>query len=255
VVIVHGAGEHSDRYRHVAERLVAEGLATYALDHRGHGRSDGARALIDRLDSAVSDIDQLVTIAGDAHPGMPLFMIGHSMGGTFAVQYALAHQARLAGLVLSGPLAALDGAPAPLRAVGRVLSVIAPRLPLIGVDASLVSRDQGVVDAYRSDPLVHHGKLPARTLAELVTAIDAFPERTPQITVPTLILYGTADGLAPPSGSAMLGERIGAADLTVRPYEGLAHEIFNEPERAAVLDDLCGWLNTHVASAVPGAAG
>jgi acylglycerol lipase len=248
VVIVHGAGEHSGRYRHVADRLVAEGFAVSALDHRGHGRSDGPRALIDRLDRAVSDIDGVVTMARGARPDLPVFMLAHSMGGTFAVQYALAHQQHLAGLILSGPLAALDGAPAPLRLAGRVLSVIAPGMGLIAVDSGLVSRDPDVVLAYRADPLVHHGKLPARTLAELASAIDAFPARVSEITVPTLIMYGTQDGLAPTRGSEMLGERIGAADMTITPYEGLYHEIFNEPERETVLDELCAWLDAHVAA-------
>jgi alpha-beta hydrolase superfamily lysophospholipase len=249
VVIVHGAGEHSGRYQHVAQRLVTEGYAVYALDHRGHGRSDGPRALIDRLDSAVSDIESVVAIARDAHPGLPVFMLAHSMGGTFGVQYALAHQDRLAGLILSGPLAALDGAPAPLRLVGRMLSVLAPGVGLIAVDSGLVSRDPQVVEAYRGDPLVHHGKLPARTLAELARAIDAFPARAPQITLPTLILYGTEDRLAPPRGSVMLGERIASDDKTIKPYEGLYHEILNEPERERVLDDLCAWLDAHTRTA------
>ena len=231
VVIVHGFGEHSDRYEHVARRLVAEGYATYALDHRGHGRSEGPRAVIDRLAGAVSDIDRLVVLAGDAHPGLPVFMLGHSMGGLLAVQYALEHRDRLTGLLLSGALAALDAAPAPARLIARMLSVVAPGAGLIALDASLVSRDPQVVAAYRADPMVHHGKLPARTVAELMAAGQRFPERVPQITVPTLIMYGSEDRLCPPSGSVMLGERIGAADMTVTPYEGLYHEILNEPEQ------------------------
>jgi acylglycerol lipase len=253
VVIVHGAGEHSGRYQHVAERLTTKRYAVYALDHQGHGRSEGPRALIDRIDRAVSDIDGLVTMARGAYPELPVFMLAHSMGGTFGVQYALAHQQRLAGLILSGPLAALDGAPAPLRIVGRLLSVIAPRMGLIAVDSRMVSRDPQVVEAYRTDPLVHHGKLPARTVAELASAIDAFPDSVERITIPTLIFYGTADALAPPRGSEMLAQRIGSTDLTVIPYEGLYHEILNEPEQDAVMDDLCVWLDAHVGAAVRGA--
>jgi acylglycerol lipase len=253
VVIVHGAGEHSGRYQHVAERLTIRGYAVYALDHQGHGRSEGPRALIDRIDRAVTDIDGVVTMARGAYPELPVFMLAHSMGGTFGVQYALAHQQRLAGLILSGPLAALDGAPAPLRIAGRLLSVIAPQMGLIAVDSTMVSRDPQVVEAYRTDPLVHHGKLPARTVAELAGAIDAFPESVGRITLPTLILYGTADALAPPRGSEMLAQRIGSTDLTVTPYEGLYHEILNEPEQEAVMDDLCAWLDAHVGAAVGGA--
>ncbi len=135
VVIVHGAGEHSGRYEHVAQRLVDDGFAVFALDHRGHGRSAGARALIDRLANAVADLDDLVGAAVERHPGRPVFMVGHSMGGALAVQYALAHQQRLAGLALSGALASLDAAPAPARLIARGLSVLAPRLGLIAVDS------------------------------------------------------------------------------------------------------------------------
>jgi acylglycerol lipase len=240
VVIAHGAGEHSGRYTHVAQRLVDQGYAVYAIEHRGHGRSQGPRALIDRIDSAVADLDKLVALAGHAHPGAPRFLLGHSMGGTIALSYALAHQQRLAGLVLSGPLA-------PMRITARILSALAPRTPLVAIDSSLVSRDPAVVADYRSDPLVHHGKLPARTVVELADAIETFPEAVSAITVPTLIMYGTDDGLCPPPGSVMLSERIGSPDKTLTAYPGLAHEILNEPEREQVLDDLCSWLAQRVA--------
>jgi acylglycerol lipase len=277
IVIVHGASEHSGRYGHVAAALVADGYAVHASDHRGHGRSDGPRAVIDRLASAVADVDQLVLEAREQHPGVPIFMLGHSMGGTVALSYALRHQPddsraaqlseaggradggreRLAGLILSGPLAALEAAPAGLRLVGRVLSVLAPSLPLVAIDATLVSRDPAVVRDYESDPLNHHGKLPARTVAELAAAIKTFPEAVSAITIPTLILYGTADRLCPPSGSTMLAERIGVADKTVKAYAGLFHEILNEPERDDVLTDIRGWLAerlTNGSSPGPGTA-
>jgi acylglycerol lipase len=249
VVIAHGAGEHSDRYRHVAARLVADGYAAYAIEHRGHGRSGGPRALVDRLDNAVADLDALVSLAAAEHPGIGIFLLGHSMGATVAVSYALAHQERLSGLILSGPLAALAAAPAPMRAAAKVLSAIAPQLPMFAIDASLVSRDPAVVEAYRADPLVYHGKLPVRTVAELAAAIDTFPGDVSRITIPTVIMYGTADGLCPTEGSVMLGERLGSADKTLTAYDGLYHEIFNEPEQERVLDDLCSWLAAHVAVA------
>jgi alpha-beta hydrolase superfamily lysophospholipase len=242
VVIAHGAGEHSGRYAHVAARLVAEGYAVYALDHRGHGRSEGPRALLDRMDNAVADLDALVVMAANSSPDTKTFLLGHSMGGAVSLRYAMKHQDRLDGLILSGPLAALDSAPAPARLAARVLSALTPRLPLVGVDPSLVSRDPKVVQAYVSDPLVHHGKLPARTVAELAAAVESFPAAVPAITVPTLIMYGTADALCPPAGSVMLSERIGAADKTIKSYEGLHHEILNEPEHEQVLDDLVAWL-------------
>ena len=246
VVIAHGAGEHSGRYSHVAQRLVDDGYAVHAIEHRGHGRSQGPRALIDRIDNAVADLDRLVVSACDAHPGTPVFLLGHSMGGTIGLSYALAHQQRLAGLVLSGPLAALEAVPAPMRITARTLSVLAPRTPLIAIDSALVSRDPAVVDDYRADPLVHHGKLPARTVVELAGAIEGFPAAVEAITVATLIMYGTEDGLCPPHGSVMLSECIGSSDKTLKGYNGLYHEILNEPEREQVLDDLCSWLSQRV---------
>jgi acylglycerol lipase len=251
VVLAHGAGEHLGRYEHVASRLVSEEYAVYALDHRGHGRSDGPRALIDRVGNAVADIDQVVSRADSEHPDVPLFLLGHSMGGCFAVRYAIDHQDRLHGLVLSGPLAALDAAPAPVRLIARGLSAVAPRLGVFAVDPSLVSRDPEVVKAYEEDPLVHHGKLPVRTVAELATAVESFPGNVGVITVPTLIMYGTEDKLAPPAGSVMLSERISSSDKTTIPYEGLYHEIFNEPEQQQVMDDMCAWLVRHTS---PGTA-
>lgn len=255
IVIVHGASEHSGRYRHVSEALVADGYAVYALDHRGHGRSDGPRALIDRLASAVADVDRLVSEVRAEHPELPIVMLGHSMGGTVALSYTIRHQERLTALILSGPLAALEAAPAPLRLLGRLLSVLAPTLPLIDIDASQVSRDPEVVRVYEADPLNHHGKLPARTVAELARAIDGFPEAVTTITLPVLILYGTDDGLAPPSGARMLERRIASADKTTIAYPGLFHEILNEPERDAVLTDIRGWLAERLNAGVAAGGG
>jgi acylglycerol lipase len=254
IVLVHGLGEHSGRYDHVVARLVGEGYAVHALDHRGHGRSDGPRALIEDMDDAVADLDTLVDMAVASQPGLPVFMLGHSMGGLLGLRYALAHQDRLAGLVLSAALAQLDAVPKPLELVGRALSVIAPRAPLIAIDATLVSRDPAVVAAYRSDPLVHHGKVPARTAVQLADTVQRFPTTVGAITVPTLILYGTADGLCPPAGSEMLARRLGSADLTVKAYDGLFHEILNEPERDAVLDDIVAWLAARVRAGEPDTA-
>lgn len=249
VAIAHGAGEHSGRYAHVADRFTRQGYAVYAIDHRGHGRSQGPRALIDRMDNAVADLHRLIEFAAGRHPGVPLFLLGHSMGGTVAVSYALTHQDRLSGLILSGPLAAIDPVPAPARLAATTLSRIAPRTPAIRVDSSRVSRDPAVVENYRRDPLVHHGKLPVRTVAELAAAIEAFPHRVATIDVPTLILYGSEDGLCPPRGSEMLAQRIGSTEITARCYAGLYHEILNEPEREQVLDDICSWLAARVGAA------
>jgi acylglycerol lipase len=245
VVIAHGGGEHSGRYAQVAARLNAAGYAAYALDHRGHGRSTGRRALIDRLDNVLADLDTFVALVAAGHPGRPLYLLGHSLGGTFAIAYAVRREERLAGLLLSGPVAALEAASPALRRVARLLSVVVPTLGVYRVDPSRISRDPAVVQAYRDDPLVHHGALPVRTVAEVGTAVERFPAQVPRLRLPLLVMHGGADSIAPPSGSRMVHQRAGSPDRTLRLYDGLYHEILNEPERETVLGDVVGWLDAH----------
>lgn len=245
IVIVHGYGDHSGRYQHVAERLVAEGYLVLAPDHHGHGESEGPRGRIS-FEDAVADLDQLTNIAAQAAPGRPLFMLGHSMGGALALRYALAHGDRLAGLIVSGPLVEVQGRAA-AKLLGRVLGVVAPGAPVARIDPAQVSRDPAVVAAYESDPLVHHDPLPAQTVAEFLRHAATLPGDVSAVTVPTLLLYGTADQLCAPSGAVLVSERIGATDLVVKSYEGLYHEILNEPEREQVLDDIVEWLDVRTA--------
>jgi lysophospholipase len=249
VTISHGFGEHSGRYAHVAERLVAEGYAAYALDHHGHGHSEGVRARISLAD-AVVDLDRLIGIEAERHPNRDLFLLGHSMGGAIALRYAMAHQDRLAGLILSGPLAEISGRLA-VQFVGKLIGRLAPGLPLARIDPDLISRDPEVVTAYVEDPLVYHQPVPAGTVAEFVRHVETLPADAATITLPTLIMYGTGDKLAATGGSVMLSQRIASADLTITPYEGLCHEILNEPEQDAVLDEVCTWLAARVAAPQP----
>ena len=249
VVISHGAGEHSGRYERVAVHLAGLGYAVYALDHRGHGSSSGRRALVDRLDNAATDLDALVELARREHPAAPLFLLGHSLGGTIALRYALRHQDKLDGLILSAPVAVIDPVPAPQRALARALSGIAPWLPALAVDPATVSRDPEEVQAYRTDPLVHHGKLPLRTVTEIAAATEAFPEQVGALTLPLLLLHGSEDQLAPARGSQMVHERVSSQDNTLKIYDGLFHEVLNElpDDRARVLADLDAWLDEHTA--------
>jgi acylglycerol lipase len=244
VVIAHGVSEHSGRYRYVVETLVPEGIAVYAIDHRGHGRSRGTGAQIERVALVVSDLDQLVDYARSAHPGRKCFLLGHSMGGCIAIVYAFEHQDKLDGLVLSAPLAAVDAAPVPLRMLARLLSAVAPGVGVFQVDAEAVSRDPDEVRAYREDPHTHSGKLPARTVQEISDAVGRFPAECERITVPLLVMLGTADTLVPPEAGRMVHDRARSADKTLLTYEGFFHEIFNEPagERDRPLRDLAGWL-------------
>jgi alpha-beta hydrolase superfamily lysophospholipase len=242
-VIAHGASEHSARYAHVADRLVNAGYAVYALDHRGHGRSQGKRAQLGRLDYVVADLRSFVDLAAGRHPGLPLYLLGHSMGGAISIAYAVRHQDTLAGLVLTDPVADPQAANAVTRGVSRVISAIAPDLGVYSVDASLVSRDPAVVRDYEQDALVYHGKLPARTVAELTEAVQRFPEDVAGLRLPLLVMHGGADQIAPEAGSRMVHERAGSEDKTLQIWDGLYHEILNEPEQKRVIKRIVDWLD------------
>ncbi len=250
VVIAHGASEHSGRYRYVVERLVPEGFAVYAVDHRGHGKSPGGRAQIERMRLVVEDLDHLVDHARTTHPGRQLFLLGHSMGGLIAITYAIVHQEKLDGLALSAPLAAMEAAPLPLRMIAKALSVVTPGVGVFQVGADKVSRDPDEVEAYETDPLNHHGKLPARTVQELADAVACLEADSPKLTLPLLMLIGTADELVPPAGGQMVYEKAQSTDKTIHTYDGFYHEIFNEPagDRERPLDDLAAWLTAHITS-------
>jgi alpha-beta hydrolase superfamily lysophospholipase len=246
VVLAHGVSEHGGRYAWTAEQLAARSMPLYAADHRGHGRSAGPRAYIDRMANAVQDLDAMVEVARERHAGRPLFLLGHSMGGAIALSYAIEHQDKLDGLVLSAPLAALEAADPFTRLAGRALSLALPRVGVISVDSKAVSRDPEVVRDYETDPLNHHGKLPARTVAEITEAIGGFPERVAGLTLPILTMHGTADTLVPPEASEMIVQRAGSDDKSIIRYDGLYHELLNEPERERVLGDVVEWIEARI---------
>jgi acylglycerol lipase len=244
MVLAHGAGEHSSRYGHVGKALRERGHSVWALDHRGHGRSDGHRALIDRLDKAVADIHALVGIAAEERGEHPV-LFGHSMGGLLATAYALRNQDSIRALALTSPAVALAAASPFELVVSRLLTRVIPTLGVFQVDPADVSRDPDVVRDYETDPQVFHGKLPVRTVTELAGEIGRLEEAVPSITLPVLLMYGAADRIVPTAGSEMLRDRLGSKDLTVTPYEGLYHEILNEPERDQVIAQLADWLDSH----------
>ncbi|MDP3677453.1 MAG: lysophospholipase [Novosphingobium sp.] len=244
VVIAHGYAEHSGRYDAVARFLTDRGFAVHALDHHGHGKSEGARALIERFAQADADIDTLVDKVRAESGQTAVKLIGHSMGGSLALNYALGHQDKLSGLVLSGP--AIGGRlPTMQRWLLALVSAVAPRTGMIALDANAVSRDPAVVADYVADPLVYRGKVPARTAHEMFRAIRSYPARVGALTVPCLLMHGDADALVSAVDAAPIFAAIASTDKTIRIWPGLFHEIFNEPERAEVLALTADWLEAH----------
>jgi alpha-beta hydrolase superfamily lysophospholipase len=246
VVLAHGLAEHSGRYADFAQRLAGRGVAVHALDHRGHGRSPGRRANIECFDTVVEDLAVLVTVAAQQHPGIPVTLLGHSMGGAIALACALRHPGPLHDLVLSAPALAAD--PAVSRLQVRLVRFLSRWLPDVGalkLPADAISRDPAVVRKYQEDPLVHRGAVPARTLAELFDAMAMFPTTAGALRLPVLVLHGTGDTLVELAHCNAVYERIGSPDKTVNVYDGLYHEVLNEPERERVIADLLAWLDAH----------
>lgn len=232
VVIAHGYAEHSGRYAHVAGALNAVGLAVWALDHRGHGKSEGERGNIESVWTAVADLDAFVGVVTRSAPSDRLFLVGHSMGGLIAAAYAVEHQDRLDGLALSGAL--LHVAPE-LVALADL-----EEIPDLGL-ADAISRDPAVVATYKDDPLVYLGP-PPRGFLQSAGQVDEVRDRLGELTLPVLVMHGSGDLLVSPQALRDVVARVASTDVTAILWPDLWHEIFNEPESDEVLATLVAWL-------------
>jgi acylglycerol lipase len=230
LLIAHGYAEHSGRYGNVVDHFLPQGYAVYALDHRGHGRSDGERVKTNDFHDYIVDLKTFFNIARRENPGKKIFLIGHSMGSIISLLYVCEFQKELAGLVTSGGGISRPGELSEMpKGEGK--------LPV-----SMLSRDPAVIKAYEDDPLVYHGPIP--TTLGMFTIAGKLYDMVPGITLPSLIMAG--NGAVDGKRSQVLYERIGAKDKTLKLYEGLLHEIFNEPEHPQVLSDLEDWLAAHL---------
>ena len=250
VLLIHGYAEHLGRYADVAATLNAKGLAVYAHDHWGHGKSSGTPGFVPAFSAFTDGVDALLAQVKSRHPGLPLILIGHSMGGLISATHLLSHQAEYAGAILSGP--AIKPAEEPSRLmifISRLLSRLLPKMGVLGLDANGVSRDPKVVSDYLADPLVYTGKISARLAKEMFEAMHRVQAEARTIRVPMLILHGAEDSLAAPEGSQYLYDHLGSPDKQIKIYPHLFHEIFNEPEREAVLADVTGWIDAHLPKA------
>jgi len=247
LLVAHGLAEHSGRYKNLVNYFVPKGYAVYALDYRGHGRSEGMRSYVDRFSDYLTDLKTFFDMVRKEQPNAKIFLVGHSLGATIAIPYAVERQQELAGMITSGASLVASPTVSPaLIAIAGVISAVLPKMGVTILDASTISRDQAVVDAYVNDPLVFRGKIPARTGAELVKMWKTLPEQMPKIKLPVLIMHGSADQLSDPAGSKLLYERAGSKDKTLKLYDGFYHEIYNEPEHKQVMADVEAWLAAHI---------
>lgn len=251
VALLHGLAEHAGRYAALAERLAAAGIELVAIDLRGHGRSPGERTWVASFDAYLDDAQALLDAA--ARPGTPLLLMGHSMGGTIATCFAIERLAAFAdrthpvsGLILSSPaLAPGKDVPRWMLAASRAVSRLWPRYKAMKIEAALLSRDPLAVEANRTDPLVHHGAVPARTGAEILAAMERIERGRASLRLPVLVYHGTADKLTEPAGSRAFATHVGSPDCTLTLYEGAYHETMNDLDRDSVIDALTQWILAH----------
>ena len=236
-LLCHGYGEHIGRYEAVAARLTADGAATYGLDHVGHGRSEGERVLVPDFEPVVADLHVLADTACDQHPGLPVVLIGHSMGGMIAARYTQLHGDELAATVLSGPVLGRWAAVDDLLAVDEI-----PDTP---IEPSTLSRDDAVGAAYVADPLVWHGAFKRPTLEALNAAMAMIRDAGPIGSTPVLWLHGEEDQLVPMDATAEGWRDLAGPGAEARSYPGARHEIFNETNRDDVLDDALAFVHRH----------
>jgi lysophospholipase len=249
ILLAHGYAEHAGRYGHVARRLTQAGYAVYAIDHWGHGRSDGTPGFVPRFSAFTDGLSELLTLVEVNHGDTPRLLLGHSMGGLIATLFLIERQQAFVAAALSGP--AIVPAVPPSRFtiwISGFLSRFFPRLGVLGLDAQGVSRDPAVVAAYLADPLVYTGKIGARLGKEFMDAMAYAQANVARITLPILFQHGEADSLASVEGSKYLFEHVRSADKTLKIYPGLFHEIYNEPEQDVVLGDLVGWCDARIPS-------
>ncbi len=241
VVVVHGLKDHSSRYADFAHELNAKGYGVYALDLRGHGNSAGARVATMLFDDYVMDYDMFLT-RGMLAARVPVFVMGHSMGGAIVTLHSIMYHPHVRGMILSA--AALDpGVSGAKIDATNATDAVFPDFDVFDLDVNQFSRDPEVVRGVRRDPLVYQGAATAHTAAELIGGIQAIDATMESVEVPLLILHGKADQVTPPAGSKMLFERASSKDKTLELYGNMVHDLLHEPEKAAVTKDIVAWLD------------
>jgi acylglycerol lipase len=241
VAICHGVKSHSGYYLWAAEQLATSGLAVYALDLRGRGQSDGDRFYINKFADYLGDVDALIGLAKSREPNLPVFLLGHSAGGVVSSVYALEHQSDLAGLICES-FAFQVYAPDFALAVLKGLSHIAPHAHVLDLKNKDFSRDPDVVKAMDEDPMIAGEVQPTQTVAEMVRADERLAREFSLITLPLLVLHGTADKVTRPGGSQVFHDAAGSSDKTLKMYDGHVHDLLNDIGKETVMSDIITWI-------------
>jgi len=241
VVIIPGFNSHSGYYGWAAEQLVGAGYAAYAPDLRGRGKSDGERFYVDTIEDYAGDVDLAVKLAQSRHPGLPVFLLGHSAGGVVSCIYVLDHPAELAGFICEDFAFQVPG-PELALAVIKGLSHVAPHANVLKLHNENFSRDPEAVARMNADPLIANEVQPTQTIAALVRADERLKREFSRISLPVLILHGTEDKVTKPSGSQAFYDAAGSKDKTLKLYEGHYHDLLNDAGKETVMADILGWI-------------
>ena len=248
VVFIHGIFEHHGRFAALAEQLRRRGYVFYGWDLRGHGRSDGERAWVERFGQFTADLDVVLAEARRECGGLPIFLLGNSMGGAIAATYLLEAPRDIAGAIVSAGAFQVGGRVFPLlRRLAQLVSRLWPRLRMLRASGRRISRDPAVVADFENDPLVVHGRFPVRIGAEVLSAARRITDARRRLDTPMLLLHGTADRTTDAEGSSRIHADAPAADKTLKLYEGLYHDLFHEPEQDQVVADVLAWLDARTA--------
>jgi alpha-beta hydrolase superfamily lysophospholipase len=243
VVLVHGHGEHVNRYNHVAEVFVQAGYAMQGFDLRGHGLSAGQRGHTPAYESLMDDITDFIADAQKRYPGLPIFLYGHSMGGNQVINYVLRFPNGLKGVIATGPWLKLAFDPPTAQVmVLKALNGIAPSFSLAsGLSQASLSRDPDVVSKYAVDPLVHN-KISPRLYSGIYESGLWALEHAAGLKIPMLLMHGSGDKITSTPASQEFAQKAGNI-VTLRIWDGFYHEIHNEPEKAEVIQTMADWLD------------
>ncbi|TVQ15741.1 MAG: alpha/beta hydrolase [Balneolaceae bacterium] len=247
ILLVHGYAEHTGRYRHVIRELNDTGLAVYALDHQGHGKSGGVRCYIKEFDYYVDDLSFYFEKLRNETGLKKWFILGHSMGGAIALKMVLRHQNDLNGMLLTGPMLEISTkVPKVVQEMAKYVAAMASTVPVVKLETEAISRDPDVVRNYLNDPLVYTGRVRAKMAVHFSKINTEMPGLFSKIELPLWVGHGTLDRITSPEGSKMLYRLAQSQDKTLKLFDGLFHEIMNEPEKDMVLGEISFWIKRHL---------
>ncbi len=245
MILVHGFNSHSGYFGWAAEQFASNGFAVYALDHRGRGKSEGERFYVEKFSDWLEDVDKLSDIARSENAGVPVYMLGHSVGGVIASSYVFEHQTEIAGLICES--FAFDvGLPELAQLALEGASYLIPHLPVYSLKNEIFSRDPKVVEQMNNDPLIANEKQPAETVSEVLKAAARLKENMPNFKIPVFIIHGTADKATRPEGSQYFYDNVGSEDKTLKLYEGGYHDLLNDIDKETVMRDILAWINERI---------